>query len=125
MHFNVLRVPLLLTLINFTVFTVATKATPDSETHKTSTTSAPSLLVNKTLIPVLFVSLRTTNTGGRDKCNTSSQCTGYDTLFEKTDDYYNCYSDNACYETFQDCCPDFVKTCGEQKKTNTKNSQPL
>ena len=61
----------------------------------------------------------------RDQCGTSSQCTSNDTLFEKLATHYNCYCDNACYETFQDCCPDFVKTCGEQKKTNTKNSQPL
>ena len=59
------------------------------------------------------------------RCGTSSKCTGKDTLFEKFGTYYNCYCDNACYETFQDCCSDFVKTCGEQKKTNTKNSQPL
>ena len=121
MHFNVLRLPLLLAVINFTVFTVASEATPDSQTHnKTCTTSA---LTES----VFFVSLQTkpTNSGGRDKCGTSSQCTGYDTLFENVSSYYNCYCDNACYETFQDCCPDFVKTCGEQKSTNTKNSQPL
>ena len=68
---------------------------------------------------------RATSSGRRDKCGTSSQCTGYDTLFENVSSYYNCYCDNACYKTFQDCCPDFVKTCGEQKKTNTKHSQPL
>ena len=68
---------------------------------------------------------RAINSERRDKCKTSSQCTGKDTLFENISSYYNCYCDNACYETFQDCCPDFVKTCGEQKKTNTKNSQPL
>ena len=61
----------------------------------------------------------------RDQCRTSSQCTRNDTLFEKLATHYNCYCDNACYKTFQDCCPDFVKTCGEQKKTNTRNSQPL
>ena len=58
-------------------------------------------------------------------CNTSSQCTGNHTLFENVSSYYNCYCDNACYETFQDCCSDFAETCGEQKKTNTKNWQPL
>ena len=126
MHFNVLRLPLLLAMINFTVFTVASEATPDSQIqNKTNTTSAPTLPVNRTPFPHVFVSLRTTNSGGRDKCNTSSQCTGNHTLFENASSYYNCYCDNACYETFQDCCPDFVKTCGEQKKTSTKNSQPL
>ena len=68
---------------------------------------------------------RAINSERRDKCKTSSQCTGKDTLFENISSYYNCYCDNACYETFQDCCPDFVKTCGAQKKTNTKNPQPL
>ena len=68
---------------------------------------------------------RATNSEHREQCKTALQCTGNYTLFEKTDDYYNCYCDNACYETFKDCCPDFVKTCGAQKKTNTKNSQRL
>ena len=68
---------------------------------------------------------RAISSGHRDKCKTSSQCTGNDTIFENLASYYNCYCDSACYETFQDCCPDFVKTCGAQKRTNTKNSQPL
>ena len=54
--------------------------------------------------------------GRRDKSKTFSQCTGKDILFENISSYYNCYCDNACYETFQDCCPDFVKTCGAQEE---------
>ena len=67
---------------------------------------------------------RATNSEERNKCGKSSQCTGNHSFFADTNFYYNCYCDNACYETFQDCCPDFVKTCGEQKKTTTKNSRP-
>ena len=57
-----------------------------------------------------------------DICGTSSQCSGNQTVFDTTSDYYNCYCDNACYEIFKDCCPDFVKTCGPQQETR-KNSQ--
>ena len=134
MYFNVFRLVLLLALTNFSVFTVAfnedfdaakNRATPDSQIHeKTDTSSERKRLPNEA--PIQDTRFRrATNPGRRDKCNTSSQCTGNHTLFENVHSYYNCYCDNACYETFQDCCPDFVKTCGEQKKTNTKNSQAL
>ena len=133
MYFNVFRLALLLALINFSLFTVAfyedfdaakNRAAPDSQIHeKTDTFSLRKQPANEA--PIQDTRFRrATNSGRRDKCNTALQCTGNDTLFEITH-YYNCYCDNACYETFQDCCPDFVKTCGEQKKTNTKNSQPL
>ena len=68
---------------------------------------------------------RAMNSGRLDKCGTASQCSGNRVLLESVRTYYNCYCNNACYETFQDCCPGYVKTCGEQKKTNTRNSRPL
>ena len=101
-----------------------TKTGPDDQILETTDLSSMTRPLNEARIQDTRIR-RAANSGRRDKCGTSSQCTGNDTLFEKIDDYYNCYCDNACYETFQDCCPDFVKTCGEQKKTNTKNSQPL
>ena len=97
---------------------------PDDQILETTDLSSMTRPVNQARIQDIRIR-RAANSGRRDKCGTSSQCTGNDTLFEKIDKYYNCYCDNACYETFQDCCPDFVKTCGEQKKTNTKNSQSL
>ena len=129
MYFNLLKIAFLLSLINVDVFQIAlcenfteNATIPDFETHdKTNISSTRP--VNETRIQDKRFR-RATNFGRRHKCGTSSQCTGKDRLFENTH-YYNCYCDNACYETFQDCCPDFVKTCGEQKKTNTKNSQPL
>ena len=134
MNFNVFRLALFLVLITFSIFTVEfyedfeaddSKATPDSQVHeKTDTFSLRKQPANEA--PIQGTRFRrATNSGRRDKCGTSSQCTGKDTLFENVSSYHNCYCDNACYETFQDCCPDFVKTCGEHKKTNTKNSQPL
>ena len=130
MYFNLLKIAFLLSLINVNVFQIAlcenfteNATIPDFETHdKTNISSTRP--VNETRIQDKRFR-RATNFGRRHKCGTSSQCTGKDTSFEKLDYYYNCYCDNACYETFQDCCSDFVKTCGEQKKTNTKNSQPL
>ena len=86
-------------------------------------------LINFSVLKIAFcenVQLRSEiKSRRRNQCGTSSQCTRNDTLFENLATHYNCYCDNACYETFQDCCSDFVKTCGEQKKTNTKNSQRL
>ena len=124
MYFNLLKIAFLLSLINVDVFQIAlcenfteNATTPDFETHdKTNISSTRP--VNETRIQDKRFR-RETNFGRRHKCGTFSQCTGKDTLFENTH-YYNCYCDNACYETFQDCCPDFVKTCGEQKKTNRK-----
>ena len=63
-----------------------------------------------------------TNGESRKMCSTSSQCSGNQTVFDTTSNHYNCYCDNACYETFKDCCPDFVKTCGPQQETR-ENSQ--
>ena len=134
MNFNVFRLALFLVLITFSIFTVElhedfeaddSKATRDSQVHeKTNESSARKRPANQALIEDRRVR-RATNSERRDKCSTSSQCTEKNTLFENVSSYYNCYCDNACYETFQDCCPDFVKTCGAQKKTNTTNSQPL
>ena len=105
--------------MNFNVFT------PDSQVHEKTNASSERKRPGSEA-PIKDTRFRrAANSGRRDKCGTTLQCTGNDTLFEKIDEYYNCYCDNECYETFQDCCPDFVKTCGEQKKTKTKNSQPL
>ena len=101
-----------------------TKTGPDDQILETTDLSSMTRPVNVARIQDTRIR-RAANSGRRDKCGTSSQCTGNDTLFENVGFYYNCYCDKACYETFHDCCPDFVKTCGEQKKTNTKNSQPL
>ena len=132
MYFNLFKIAFLLSFINVSVFQIGlcencnkNTTLPHTQTH--DKTSKPS-----TTRPVDEAQIRDTrfrraaNSGRRDRCNTS-QCTGNHTLFEKIDEYYNCYCDNVCYETFQDCCPDriVVLTCGEQKKTNTKNSQPL
>ena len=56
----------------------------------------------------------------QELCRTSSQCTGNQTLFDPST-YYKCYCDNACHQTFKDCCPDFVKTCGPQQETREKS----
>ena len=130
MYFNLFKIAFLLSFINVSVFQIAlcknfnkNTTLPHTQTH--DKTSKPS-----TTRPVDEAQIRDTrfrraaNSERRDRCSTS-QCTGKDTLFENVSSYYNCYCDNACYETFQDCCPDFVQTCGAQKKTNTKNSQPL
>ena len=60
----------------------------------------------------------------RDECRTINNCKGNQTNFDTTKWYYNCQCDNACYEIFQDCCADFVKTCGPQN-AERKNSQLL
>ena len=98
--------------------------TADFQYHEITGLSSKARSVNKAQIQETRFR-REIKSRRRDQCRTSSQCTKNDILFEKLATHYNCYCDNACYETFQDCCPDFVKTCGEQKKTNTKNSQPL
>ena len=51
----------------------------------------------------------------RTSCGSRAKCTGNKPAFQTSNTYYCCACDNACYETFQDCCPDFVKTCGEQR----------
>ena len=129
----------LLALINFSVLKIAfgenvelrseveldkSKTTADFQYQAKTGHSSMARPVNKAQIQDTRFR-RAINSERRDKCKTSSQCTGKDTLFENISSHYNCYCDNACYETFQDCCPDFVKTCGTQKKTNTKNPQPL
>ena len=129
----------LLPLINFSVLKIAfcenvqlrsevdldkIKTTADFQHHEMTGLSSMARLVNKAQIQETRFR-REIKSRRRDQCGTSSQCTRNDTSLEKLATHYNCYCDNACYETFQDCCPDFIKTCGEQKKTNTKNSQPL
>ena len=129
MYFKLFKIAFLLSFINVSVFQVAlcenlkTNTTlPHTQTHdKTNKSSTTRPVDEAQTRDTRF--RRAANSGRRNRCNTS-QCAENHTLFEKID-HYNCYCDNACYETFQDCCPDFVKTCGEQKKTNTKNSQLL
>ena len=130
MYFNLFKIAFLLSFINVSVFQVALRqnfnkntAIPNIQARDKTNTSSTTRPVNEARIQDTRFR-RATNSEHRDKCGTALQCTGNDTLFEKIQ-YYNCYCDNACYETFQDCCPDFVKICGEQKKTNTKNSQVL
>ena len=129
----------LLPLINFSVLKIAfcenvqlrsevdldkIKTTADFQHHEMTGLSSMARLVNKAQIQEARFR-REIKSRRRNQCGTPSQCTRNDTLFENLATHYNCYCDNACYETFQDCCSDFVKTCGEQKKTNTKNSQRL
>ena len=47
------------------------------------------------------------------KNNCSNQCTGRKTVFKNE---LACYYDNACFETFYDCCDDYEKCCGKQTK---------
>ena len=54
----------------------------------------------------------------RNECRTINNCKGNQTNFDTTKRYYNCQCDNACYEIFQDCCPDFVKTCGHRRNVD-------
>ena len=130
MYFNLFKIAFLLSFINVSIFQVAlcqnfnkNTTIPNIQARDKTNTSSTTRPVNEARIQDTRFQ-RATNSERRDKCGTALQCTGNDTLFENIQ-YYNCYCDNACYETFQDCCPDFVKICGEQKKTNTKNSQAL
>ena len=52
---------------------------------------------------------------GKRSC--SGRCTGNITEWG-TDESFTCYCDAACYEIFNDCCSDYTKYCGEQKRTN-------
>ena len=47
------------------------------------------------------------------KNNCSNQCTGRKTVFKNE---LACYYDNACFETFYDCCDDYERCCGKQIK---------
>ena len=59
---------------------------------------------------------REARSGLRNSCKQSSQCSNNKTRFDTTSVNYNCYCDSACYETFQDCCSDYVENCGHQKR---------
>ena len=122
MYFSVLLV--LIKIVLCKNFKIDKTETADTQTHETTDLSSTTRPHHEAQIQHTRLR-RALNFKDRNKCRTSSQCTGNHTFFADTNFYYNCYCDNACYETFQDCCPDFVKTCGEQKKTNTTNSQPL
>ena len=130
---------ILLVLTNFKLFEMAlsqnaelrsefqldkSKTSPCNRTHETIGLSSLTGTLNESQIEGTRFR-RAINSGRRDKCGTASQCSGNRVLLESVRTYYNCYCDNACYETFQDCCPDYVKTCGEQNETNTRNSQPF
>ena len=130
MYFNLFKIAFLLIFSNVSVFQIALCENFDKNTTLPHTQTHDKTNKPSTTRPVDEAQIRDTrfrraaNSEHRDRCSTS-QCTGKDTLFENVSSYYNCYCDNACYETFQDCCPDFVKTCGKQKKTNSTNSQAL
>ncbi|CAB4004284.1 adhesion G -coupled receptor E4P [Paramuricea clavata] len=42
------------------------------------------------------------------------QCSGNRTTFKKREHKIECQCDNACYQTFSDCCPNYESTCGSQ-----------
>ena len=44
------------------------------------------------------------------------QCSGNRTVFDYNNSF-NCRYDNACFETFFDCCPDYERQCGKQTKS--------
>ncbi len=50
----------------------------------------------------------------RTTCGSKMNCKGNTTSFE-TAHQFNCHCDNACYEVFSDCCPDYEEYCGRQK----------
>ena len=52
---------------------------------------------------------------GKRSC--SGRCTENITEW-RTDESFTCYCDTACYEIFNDCCSDYTKYCGEQKRSN-------
>ena len=52
---------------------------------------------------------------GKRSC--SGRCTENITEWG-TDESFTCYCDTACYEIFNDCCSDYTKYCGEQKRSN-------
>lgn len=121
MYLTMLKIALLVSLINVNAAKMALcknvhriTTTDDFQTQeKANASSLRKQPVNKTHVSQDTRFRRATNSEYQDKCSTAAQCTGNQTLFENVSFYYNCYCDNACYETFQDCCPDFVETCGE------------
>ena len=44
------------------------------------------------------------------------KCSGNKTVFDY-DNSFSCRYDNACFETFFDCCPDYERQCGKQTKS--------
>ena len=44
------------------------------------------------------------------------QCSGNKTVFDYAN-HFNCHYDNACFENFFDCCPDYERQCGKQTKS--------
>ena len=128
MYINVFKVAVLLAMSMFTIalcekFTFYESMTAVGTHENTDVPGSSTRLVKKDQIQ--RTRFRRARRQVSDRCNTSSKCTGDRTFLGKKESYYNCYCDNACYETFQDCCPDFVETCGEQKKTNKKISQSM
>lgn len=52
----------------------------------------------------------------------SNKCTGIKTIFKNK---LKCYYDHACFETFFDCCPDYVKCCGKQTRSLDINAEKV
>ena len=50
-------------------------------------------------------------------CASKSHCSGSETVFDYSGSPPFCYCDNACFQGFFDCCPDYESTCGKQKMT--------
>ncbi|CAB4001612.1 G- coupled receptor Mth2 [Paramuricea clavata] len=49
------------------------------------------------------------------KCSSQRYCTGNETIFrDKNENYCSC--DEACFNIFSDCCPDYERHCGLQEK---------
>ena len=133
MCLTMLKIALLLSLINVNAAKMALcenvhkiTTTDDFQTQeKANASSLRKQPVKETHVNQDTRFRRATNSKSQDKCSTAAQCTGNQTFYQNVSFYYNCYCDNACYETFRDCCPDFVETCGEQRKTKNKDMKPL
>ena len=60
-------------------------------------------------------------------CASKSHCSGSETVFNTglLPDDMRCYCDNACYQRFYDCCPDYESTCGTQRMTSDDTDEML
>ena len=55
-------------------------------------------------------------------CHSKTHCSGSRVVFSKSTSS-KCYCDNACFETFHDCCPDYVSACGKQNSTGHEDEE--
>ena len=55
-------------------------------------------------------------------CVSKTHCNGNSTVFYN-DEHFTCYCDNACFETFHDCCPDYESACGKQITTDHEGKE--